>query len=230
MKISPHPQQTIEWMQARAGIPTASEFDNLVSPTGEVRKGKMPTTYLNQKLAEWWIGGPLASLNVFDMEQGRILEEEAIPWYELTYGIAIKRVGLITDNDEMIGCSPDGLIEVDGLDSGIEIKCPAIHTHIGYLLNNRLPDEYIHQVQGSMLVTGRDEWRFVSYRRKLPALVLTVSRDPQYIGALHEALELFLDRFVRGKKRLCELNDGPPKRFQHSAPKPQPAFVSETPS
>ena len=57
MIISKHPQGSIEWMQARAGIPTASEFDNLVTPKWEVRTGQMPKTYLARKLAEWWQGG-----------------------------------------------------------------------------------------------------------------------------------------------------------------------------
>lgn len=225
MKIHPAAQGSTDWAIARSGIPTASEFDNLVSPTGEVRKGKMPETYLAMKLAEWWLGGPIIQLNSFDMSQGQILEDEAIPWYELEHNVAIERVGLITNNDGTIGCSPDGLLP----ESGIEIKCPAIHTHVGYLLAGRLPEAYIHQVQGCMFVTGRDEWRFVSYRRRMPALVLTVSRDPEYQGALEEALEMFLDKFERGKARLCELNGGPPKRHSFT-PKPAPEFVSVMPS
>lgn len=224
MKISPYAQQTVEWLQARCGLPTASEFDNLVSPTGEVRKGKMPDSYLCKKLAEWWTGSVDVEVSSFYMEQGNIIEEEVVPWYELEYGAKIERVGLVTNNEGTIGCSPDGLLE----DSGIEIKAPASHTHIGYLLANKLPHEYVHQVQGCMYVTGRDEWRFVSYRRRMPALVLTVQRDPAYQEALDEALTLFLGRLEKSKARLCELNGGPPKRF--AVPKPQPAFHSELPS
>lgn len=227
MKISPYAQQTVEWMQARAGIPTASEFDNLVSPTGEVRTGKMPETYLHQKVAEYWLGGPIAQLNMFDAEQGRILEEEAIPWYELEYGVTVNRVGLITTDDGLCGCSPDGLI---GEDCGIEIKCPAVHTHIGYLLKGKLPDAYVHQVQGSLYVTGFSSWKFVSYRRRLPALVLTVERDGEYQKAIYDALNLFLTKFEIAKKRLIELNGGPPKRFVRPAPQPEPQFESAMPS
>ena len=46
MKIIDCEQGSVEWMQARAAIPTASEFDALISPLGEIRKGKMPATYL----------------------------------------------------------------------------------------------------------------------------------------------------------------------------------------
>jgi hypothetical protein len=186
----------------------------------------MPETYLHKKLAEWWVGGPLATLNVFDVEQGRILEEEAIPWYELEYSSTVNRVGLITTDDGKVGCSPDGLL---GSDTGIEIKCPAIHTHIGYLLKGEIPKEYVHQVQGSLYVTQRPFWRFVSYRRKLPALVLTVIPDEDYQMALEEALELFLVKFEHGKERLIGLNGGPPKRRLPDLP-PEPKYESEIPS
>ena len=227
MKISPFAQQTVEWLQARCGLPTASEFDNLVSPTGEIRKGKMPESYLNLKVAEWWSGTVAMNLGIFDMEQGRILEDEAIPWFELEYNTKIQRVGLVTNNEGTVGCSPDGLLD----ESGIEIKCPASHTHVGYLLKGVLPPEYIHQVQGAMYVTGRDEWKFVSYRRRMPKLVLTVGREPDYQEMLDEALELFLGNLEKAKKRMCELNGGPPKRFvrRETELKPEPQ-LSEMPS
>ena len=59
MKIIPVQQNSLEWLVARSGLPTASEFDNLISPKFEPRKGQMPESYLAQKLAERWIGGPL---------------------------------------------------------------------------------------------------------------------------------------------------------------------------
>ena len=54
MKVHDVSQGSLEWLQLRAGVPTASEFDSLVSPTWEIRKGDMPRTYLHKKLAEWW--------------------------------------------------------------------------------------------------------------------------------------------------------------------------------
>jgi hypothetical protein len=210
MIISPHAQQSVEWMIARAGIPTASEFDNLVTPEFKMRTGQMVETYLNKKLAEAWIGGPIASLNVFDVEQGRILEEEALPRFSFLYDREIKKVGLVTTDDGRVGCSPDGMFE-DG--TGIEVKCPAIHTHIGYLRGGTLPKDYEHQVHGSMYVTGAERWTFLSYRRKLPALVLTVERDEDIQRKLGMALDHFLSTFDTAWEHLVKLNGGPPKRL-----------------
>lgn len=222
MIITPHAQGSVDWSLARSGIPTASEFDNLISPTWEVRKGAMPDSYLAAKVAEAWQGGPLTGFNSFDMEQGQILEGEAVPWFELAYEMPIQRVGLVTTDDGKIGASPDGLIGEDG---GIEIKCPMVNTHVGYLLKGTLPKEYAAQVHGSLYVTGRKWWKFLSYRRRFPQLVIEVQRDDAIQEAIHEALTLFLARFDRAMERMIEINGGPPKR--PTVRTTQPAYVSD---
>src|SRR5258707_9480021 len=115
----------------------------------------MPKTYLYKKVAETLQGRPLIDLSAssFMLEQGMIVEEEARPWYELEYEKSVRKVGFITTDDGLFGCSPDGLIEcpnfvleelakrhnayvsIDGVgyDCGLEIKSPAAHTHVKYL-------------------------------------------------------------------------------------------------
>lgn len=205
-------------MILRSGKITASEMDALVSPTGKVRESDGVTTYLNQKLCERWIGGPLPSLQgIFDMEQGKLLEERAKPAFTLHTGIEIQNVAFIETDDGRVGCSPDALIE----DScGVEIKCPRMDTHIGYLLAGTLPKQYIAQVQGSMHVTGFKQWHFFSFHRQFPPLHLVIDRDDDFQDAISEALEQFIPRLDDAMKRLEELNGGPPKRM--NAP-PEPA-------
>lgn len=209
MKIHPAPQGSVDWSIARAGIATCSEFDQLLTPLFKVRTGDMPDSYVNKKLAEAWLGGPLLGFNTFNMDAGKILEEEAIPWYELEFGETIQRVGLITTDDGKVGCSPDGLLGDDG---GIEIKCPEPHTHVGYLRDGEVPPQYRAQVHGAMWVTGRKWWKFVSYRRRFPPLVVTVYHDDEIHDAISEALVSFSEAFDAGWARLCELAGGPPKR------------------
>ncbi len=221
MKISPHKQQSVEWMIERSGIPTASEFDSLVTPEFKIRTGETPKSYLAQKVAEAWMGGPIASFNSFDMEQGQILEQEAIPYYELLKGESVQRVGLVTTDDGLVGCSPDGLI---GEDNGIEIKCPAVQTHTKYLLDGGLPKDYAAQVHGAMFVTGRPRWTFFSYRRHFPPFMLTIERDEDIQEMIAEALALFLAKLQEANKRMEELNGGPPRRFNtyQRPPVPEP--------
>jgi len=219
MKIHEVAQKSVEWMILRAGIPTASELDNLVTPKFEIRKGQMPASYLASKIAEWWQGGPLAGFNVFDMDQGNTLEEEAIPWYELEFEEKITRVGFITTDDGRVGCSPDGLL---GNDGGIEIKCPTPQVHTKYLLAGHVPDDYLAQVHGAMYVTGRAWWKFLSYRRLFPKLLLTVMRDEEIQEKIGEALEGWLDNFELAKKRIEHCNGGP-----KPAPKPSSFYDAQ---
>lgn len=221
MKILNVQQQSVEWLTARAGVVTASEIDALISPLWEIRKGKGVTTYLAQKLAERWVGGPIATAMTLQMEDGKILEEEAIPAYSFDFNQDVQRVGFITDDSGQIGCSPDGLL---GVDSGIEIKCPMIHTHVKYLLADELPAEYAAQVQFSLYVTGRKFWRFMSYSRRMPSLVKTIEPDPKAQAAFAEAVPAFLDKLQSAWLRLCDLNGGEPQRntFREEIINPKP--------
>lgn len=219
MKILPFEQGSVEWMRARAGIPTASELDNIISPTWKIRTGEMPKSYLAAKLAEAWLGGPLIGFNVFDVEQGRILEEEARPWLELELNTEIARVGLCTTDDGSVGCSPDGIIWSEDEGCGVEIKCPQPTAHVKYLLRGEVPPEYLAQIHGGMYVTGFKEWKFLSYSRGFPKLLLTVERNEEIQTQIGQALFNFLQDFSEGFERLSEINGGPPKRRPIAAPK-----------
>lgn len=219
MIIHPAEQNSLEWLVARAGIVTASEFDQILSPDLKVRTGEMPKTYMAVKMAEKWLGGPLPSFNALDMEFGKILEEEALPFYSLEYGEEIRRVGLLLTDDGKVGASPDGLLGEDG---GIEIKCPRAETHVKYLLAGIVPKDYLLQVQGAMYVTGRKWWKFMSYHRRFPPFLLKVERDEKIQMALETALADFLAKFDAGMKRLIEINGGPPIRRPLEQLKPLP--------
>lgn len=196
-------QGSEEWLKLRCSIPTASEFDNLVTPEWKARTGQTPETYLLKKVAGRYVGSPMLSYSSGAMEQGNLLEAEAIAWYEFSQGVTVDRVGFCTTDDGRIGCSPDGLIGEDG---GIEIKCPEAHTHLKYLLAGSVPKDYVAQVQGAMFVTGRPWWIFVSYNRAFPALVVRVERNEEAQKALADALAKFVASLDAVTSRLQQLN------------------------
>jgi hypothetical protein len=141
-----------------------------------------------------------------------MLEEEALPWLELELETAIDRVGFVTRDDGRVGCSPDGLVRNH---FGVEIKCPQPTQHVKNLLNGAVPGEYLAQIYGGMYVTGLEEWKFLSYRRGFPKLLVTVKRDEEIMDRIHEALFNFLAEFDRAMKCIIDMNGGPPKRHVH---------------
>lgn len=199
MKILDVKQNTDAWLMARAGIPTASEFGELVTPEGAARTGQTPETYFHRKVYERIMGYPEQAFGGGHMERGQLLETRAIPFYEFTTGEKVDRVGFVTTDDGRCGASPDGLIGEDG---GLECKCPSGAVHIKYLLDNRCPKEYIPQVQGSMFVTGRAWWAFQSYHPYIAPLVVKVIRDESFQAVLRCTLAAFVARLDEAEKRI----------------------------
>lgn len=214
MKIHNVDQKSVDWFYLRAGIPTASEFSNLVSPKKlQIKTGDGFETYLNTKLAEWWLGGPLPSTGSRSTEQGIVLEPEALARWIFANETKVQTAGFVTDDEGTVGCSPDGLI---GEDNGLEFKCPAPQTHMRYLLDGCVPDEYVLQVQGELYVTERKVWTFVSYCRGFPDFQVQVGRDEKVLAVLDEALAEFTIKFENRKKRLLEINGGPSRARQQA--------------
>lgn len=199
MKLIDVKQGSEEWLRARAGLPTASELDALVSPLGKVRTGEGVSTYVATKAAEKWIGGPIQTFGGGAMEQGSILEGEALPWYELHTDTKVRRVGLITTDDGRFGASPDGILP-DG--SGLEIKCPQPHTHVRWLIAGGVPPEHRLQCYGGMYAAGVSRWTFLSYCRGFPPIIYTIERDDDIFDAICDALESFHDRLAVAMQRL----------------------------
>lgn len=213
MKIQDCKQGSPEWIQARLGKVTASEIDSLISPTGKIRTGEGPNTYLCKKLCERILGySPDGDANSFAMGQGVILETEACPWYEFTRDLKVQQVGFVTDDSERYGCSPDGLVGEDG---GLEIKCfQPVHA-LQCLLGGVIPADYVMQVQMGLFVTGRKWWDWMSYSRQFPPLIVRVERDEKIQATLRQALEIFLEKF---DARLAEITA---LREQHGNTQPE---------
>jgi hypothetical protein len=99
----------------------------------------------------------------------------------------------VTDDELRMGCSPDGLV---GSDGGVEVKCLKASNHIGAILyhqkHGRCPPDYIQQVQGSLMITGRKFWDTVFYHPDLPLLVIRQVPDIKLHACLLNAITLVL--------------------------------------
>lgn len=184
MRIIECEQNTDEWQQARLGHITSSNFDKVLS------KGSGNKTYMYRVITERLTGVPEPTFQNKYMEQGIELEAEAKELYETTQGVSVQEVGFI-EVDDWIGCSPDGLVGDDGV---VEIKCPKATTHVRYINENKLPNQYKAQVQGVLYVSGREWCDFISYSPQVsmyPMFTLRVERDEEYIKELEITLTKF---------------------------------------
>ena len=195
MKIYMCEQRSDAWRQLRLGIPTASNFDRIITPKrGEL--SKTAADYALRLCAERLLN--VTSESTIEnpwMEQGRILEADAVRQYEFTYEATTVAVGFITTDDGQIGCSPDRLVSSDKR-VALEIKCPSPHVHLGYLLNGTAP-EYTPQVQGTIYVAELDHAELYSYSTQMPAALIRTNRDDEYIAKLDVALRQFNDNLAK---------------------------------
>jgi len=181
-------QGTEEWMNLRKGIPTSSCFDKIVTTKGEPSKSAQ--NYMYQLAGERLAGVKTETYQNAAMLRGIEMQGEAVALFKFLKDVDVKEVGLCyRDEQKRYSCSPDGLMDLEGL----EIKCPLIHTHVGYLLSGSLPMDYYQQVQGSMFVTGFPAWWFMSYYPGLPPMILRVERDDVFCAKLKVALDGFCD-------------------------------------
>lgn len=184
-------QGTPEWYAARRGLATASEFDKIITSKGAASKQR--TAYLH-KLAGAYFAGEEAGYENEWMKRGKEMEAEAVALYEFETGNEAHAVGLVYKAGlEGVSCSPDSLIETGSELGGLEVKCPAPHTHVEYVMGGKLPGKYFHQVQGSMWVTGLPWWDFISYHPNMRPLIVRATPDPDYFAALDTAVPKFLD-------------------------------------
>lgn len=186
MQIYNVKQYSPEWWAHRAGIPTASRANEIVTPN----KGDMSTqvrALINDLIAEK-LGIQSDPFEATEwMQRGKDLEPEARAMFELEYETDVEPVGFITNSicGTTFGCSPDGLL--DARTSGFEVKCPKPETQIGYLLGNKLPEYYKPQVHMSMAITGLPSWFFMSYHPDLEPLYVLVPWDG-YTDKVRDAL------------------------------------------
>jgi len=195
-------QGSPEWQLLRSGLISASSAGEIYTPTGKPATGAKVESYVNRLIAERVMGKPIESgFTSAAMERGHEIEIEARTWYEMAKGVDVVQVAMLQEND--YSCSPDGLVYTDDfLVRGLEIKSPLAHTQVSYLLKNKIPTQYIPQLQLSMFVSGLSEWDFLAYHPDLAPLLLTCQRDDEWIEGFVQTAESILFRVVEGVAKL----------------------------
>jgi len=155
-------QRTEEWQKFRSVRITASRFGDVLAKPSSKRY-----QYYMEDIVESLKGFPKIEKYTPWFEHGKEMEDEAKGLYEWERNIDVINVGLIIHPKyPFIACSPDGLIDNDNgkpTKGGVEIKSRKSYSQHQRSERLGLPSEYKPQVQGSLWITERDWWDFVSY-------------------------------------------------------------------
>jgi putative phage-type endonuclease len=196
MKIHDVIQGSDEWFAVRAGKFTASNFNKLFV------NGKTYDDAIDAVVFGRLTGQIPESFSNEWMQRGVEMEDEAIMIYEMECRKTVTKIGFV-EQDEWVGCSPDGLIDDGGM---VQIKCPKWNTHLKYMRDpNKLIDEYSFQIQGEMMVCDTEFSDVVSYHPKLPLIVERVKRDDIIIDSIKRQILLAQNEVAR---RIYELKKG----------------------
>lgn len=190
-------QGSEEWINMRLGVITASKFkDALAEGAGKTRSG-----YMRQLAGERITGLREDSYSNKYMEWGTEVEPQARGYYELVTGFNAEQVTFIRSGN--LGCSPDSLIMDNGM---LEIKCPKTTTQIETVLSGKMPPCHKKQIQGALLVAGREWCDFVSFDPRINGkssyFCIRIHRDEDYIKDLDIKLACFHEELLEMVKSL----------------------------
>lgn len=217
-------QGSQSWHDVRLGIPTGSGVGKILTAK-KLDLSSQSWKYRNQLLADWIAGYPASEIEASGfMELGKELEPRARAFYAMERGVPVEEVGFVMRADRRTGCSPDGLVGDDG---GVEIKCPALHTHIGYLADPAtFVEAYRGQVQQALYITGREWWDMLSFSTVVRPVMVRVEPEPEYHAALDAALATFLDDLDAWKEKLADYREQRPDGFMSPLPGEVPDWMA----
>jgi len=179
------------WFEARRGVVTASRFSDVLAKGQGITRRK----YMLTLAAEAITGEISESYSNAHMERGQMMESEARDLYAFANDVEPQSVGFMRRG--RAGASPDSLIGEDGL---LEVKTKLGHLQLDVLDKGKLPSEHVAQVQGQLMISGRQFCDFVSYWPRLPLFCVRVERDEKYIAALNQAIAEFvgeMDEYIK---------------------------------
>jgi len=209
MRRLDHEQGTDEWRLARQGIITGTKAADLLNT---LKSGKWATSRANtvatialERLNTGLVphGGGKAT------ERGHAFEDDGRNAYAFRNLVEVTTAGLcLHSHVDQWGCSPDGLVSMDG---ALEIKVPTnVAKHANYLCDPKtLLEEYEGQCRHNLFITGRDWIDIASYHPEAPnGLHLAICRMErpdswaEYTEQLNEA-EAEIERYI-DRLRACQ--------------------------
>lgn len=201
MKIYDFPQLSKEWYEIRKLKFTASNASTILAV------GKGLNTLIKEMLCEYYSTGAYPDFTAryenVNIKRGHEFEDKAREIYRLETGNIVTQAGFI-ECDEYTGCSPDGLVNEDGL---LEIKNLKDSVFFEYMVSKKIKAEHYNQMQMQMFVSGR-KWcdYFVFNPNFNPCYILQrVKPDKTVFKRLETALEYAKNELIKAKQECDEL-------------------------
>lgn len=195
-------QRSEAWFAARLGRVTGSRAKDVcaVIKTGEAAARR---DYRFELVVERLTGKRDDDCFVSkEMQRGTDLEPEAFAAYEAETGNLVRRTGFVQVDNLMAGCSLDG--DVENLTGLIEIKCPKMATHFGYMQSDKVPSNHLPQILHNLWITGAQWCDFVSYDDRFPEgmrlVIRRVARDDKAIAEYADKVMAFLAEVDRDEQ------------------------------
>jgi predicted phage-related endonuclease len=184
-------QGSERWYDVRRGILTASVMGQLITPATLKIANNVTTRSITAELAAERITGFTDdSYASDDMIRGHDVEPLAVAAYSKHTGNPVTTLGFMVNDDHgfKLGCSPDGLVDDDGM---VECKSRRPKKHLQTILADEVPAENMAQCQAALLVSGRDWVDYVSFSGGMPLYIKHVEPDEKWFRAIVAAATEF---------------------------------------
>lgn len=192
-------QKSQEWLEYRLGKITGTRLKEVLKADNLPVLYEMIAETLSKQIEEF----PMNNA----MRRGVELEPIARQLYQDRTGEIIEEIGFcLCDENDYLGLSPDGFtLDRKG---AIEIKCPSTKTHVKYILDDRIPNEYLPQVCMYFIVNTELEWLdFITYDdrcKEIPMHIVHVTREDlsDKIFEYKTKIDKFIEKFQKYYQKL----------------------------
>lgn len=188
-------QGTSAWLNARAGILTASTIGKLITPkTLKPAFNETARALTETLIAERLTGWVEPVIPSRAMRRGTLDEPLAREAYEAHEFTTVTQVGFMsreyTHNGQTftLGYSPDGLVGDRGL---VEIKSRSPRAQLRTVLTGVPPVENMAQLQAGLMISDRDWIDYVSFCGGMPLFIKRITPDPDWVAALLDVAASF---------------------------------------
>lgn len=169
-------QKSPEWFFKKGGAISGTRLKGIMG-TASKRKDT-----LYELLAERLETGIAEDDDENPMERGNRLEPDAIAEFELEKGLKVESTGWIeSDSHPKIANSPDGIVSDTDNSEAVEVKCPGGKNYVKYVMENRIPDDYVWQVIQYFVVNEKlKKLYFIIYNPNItvyPMHIIEVTRE-----------------------------------------------------